>query len=162
MEEEQLIAIKKWVKTAVNNTPTYTGTSRGTFRKLGNRVGHNVVMGLIKGSREGAQKKKYFTHKGNKVLLGFDQGAEHSTFEIKRTRRGGNFFYYFRFSRDELLKYPDWNESKQAPNWLNLKTATPWLAFRKAFSSYDNYSKSIARRFPKFKKYMGKREVTGG
>lgn len=159
MEQQQLEAVKRWVKAVVRKTPTYTGTSRGTLWRLGNRVAYNVTKGAILGNAQNAKNKKYFTYQGNKVRLGFREGAQHSNFEIKRTRSGSNFFYHFSFEIDDQLLYPDWNDERAAPKWLNLKTKTPWEAYAAGEKAYDNYSKIIVKSFPDYKKYEGTREL---
>lgn len=134
VSDKQIQAIKEWVKGAVSETPTYTGTARGTYVPLGRIVRATVRKGIIKGNAARASRKKEFRYKGKTWPLGFEQGADYAEHKIYKRRVKQNIFFYFTF--DHKLPYVIWNNTRKAPGWLHLIDPTPWKALMVAEAAY--------------------------
>jgi hypothetical protein len=144
MEDENKEAIKKWLKTVLSRTPTYTGTARGTYAPVGRLVGRLVRKGRIKGNIERAKQKKYFVYKGKVYPLGFAAGANYQDHQIKLIVRSNTITTIFIF--DQKLPYVLWNEIQPGPSWFNFQTPPPWKALEKGEISYDNHFRRVVFR----------------
>lgn len=137
MVEENIEATRKWLKTVLRRTPTYTGTARGTYAPLGRVVRHNVRKGKIKGDASRAAKKKYFIYKGQTYPLGFKEGEQYQEHRLFKRISKNDIRAYFEF--DQQLLYVLWNEEKPGPSWFIFRTPPPWLAMEKGEISYNNH-----------------------
>lgn len=147
MKEQQILAIKRWLKTVLKHTPTYTGTARGTYAPIGRVVGHAVRKGLVRGDRKQAAKKKYFKYGGISYPLGFAAGSNYQEHKITSRFQGGALTFKFTF--DQRLPYVLWNEATPGPSWFHFKTPPPWHALERGNKSYYRYLEKIRKNFPK-------------
>lgn len=135
-------SVRVWLRKVLEETPVYTGTVKGTFQPVGRLVGRTIAR------VSNTTGKSQFKYKGKKVPLGFEEGANYATSQMREKDLGFAREYSFTFTRD--LLYAMWNEMQPAPSWLNLRRPTPWQAILKANEAWGKYVKTqIFRNLPR-------------
>lgn len=159
IEKEQIEAIKKWLKSVLSRTPTYTGTARGTYVGVGRIVGKSVRRGKVKG-RTDPKKKKFFVYRNRKFPLGFKEGDQYSDEDISKKISKNQML--FRFEFHQSLIYVLWNEISPGPVWFPFKTPPPWFARELARKSFRNYvNKNIRKKLLKITPFGKKKFFRG-
>jgi len=140
-------AVRVWLKTILENIPTYTGTARGTFRPLGRVLNIAVQKTKVLGKTD-PSKKKWIYVKGRKWRAGIDYGESYGGYSLWWQQEATRIIYGFSFTSD--LPYLLWNEVYPAPVNFVLPSNPPWRAFRKAALAFLKYVKiEVPKQLPK-------------
>jgi hypothetical protein len=137
--EQQVEAVKVWLKTVLSHIPTYTGTTRGTFAPLGRKV--NYVFGA---TPTAAGRRKYvfiYPKGGRRYPLGFEEGRRYQDNDIYHFGSGNRIEYVFKFELS--LPYAVWNDQYPAPQWLTLPSEPPWEAMAYAAVEFYRYVHNV-------------------
>lgn len=151
-------AARAWLREALTNIPTYTGTARGTFKPLGRALRVSVPKFGPKGAQgnlANAAKKKYFQYPkgGRKYKLGFNEGAQYSKYRFKTYKTKTSIQISFTFNNQ--LLYLLWNDIYPAPNWITLPSNPPWEALDYASIAWEDYIKNVLPgKLPKLKNFQ--------
>lgn len=157
MEKENKNAVRKWLKSVLRKTPTYTGTARGTYAPIGRVVGYAVRRGQSTATSN-PSKKKYFIYNGKKYKLGFGAGAQYQEHKFQTRAYKDKVTSLFVF--DQKLPYVLWNEKYPAPVWMNLIRPTPWFALKAGRVSYENhFRRHVYKRLGAVKLVIGQKVV---